>query len=62
MVRAPAAAAPTAALMAECSLSTRIISAVASPLATNSANLCIISVCGVIGKAEATWGRACLKA
>jgi len=62
MVRAPAAAAPTAADMAECSLSTRIISVVDSPLATNSAYLCIISVCGVMGNAEATWGRACRKA
>ena len=61
-VRAPAAAEPTAALIAECSLSTRIISVVDSPLATNSANLCIISVWGVMGKADATWGLACLKA
>ena len=61
-VRAPAAAEPTAALMAECSLSTRIISVCDSPLATNSAYLCIISVWGVIGNAAATWGLACLKA
>ena len=61
-VRAPAAADPMAALIAECSLSTRIISVDDSPLATKSAYLCIISVCGVIGNAAATCGRACLNA
>ena len=60
--RAPAAEAPMAALMALCSDSTRITSVSTSPLATNSANLCISSVCGVIGYADATSGRTCLRA
>src|SRR5690242_12154162 len=49
IVRAPARAAPIAALIAECSDSTLTISARARPLATNFANVWMIGVCGVIG-------------
>jgi hypothetical protein len=48
-VRAPASAAPIAALIAECSDSTLTISVCALPSATNFANVWMIGVCGVIG-------------
>ena len=49
IVRAPPAAAPIAALIAECSLSTVRNSVSTLPSATNWAKICTISVCGVIG-------------
>ena len=49
IVRAPARAAPTAALIAECSDSTFTSSACALPSATNFAKPWMIGVCGVIG-------------
>jgi hypothetical protein len=48
-VRAPASADPIAALIAECSDSTLMISPCASPFATCRANAWMIGVCGVIG-------------
>ena len=49
MVRAPASADPTAALIAECSDSTFTSSPVARPSATNAEKTWMIGVCGVIG-------------
>ena len=49
IVRAPARAAPIAALIAECSDSTLTISDPAFPSATNFAKVWMIGVCGVIG-------------
>ena len=49
IVRAPARAAPTAALIAECSDSTFTSSACASPSATCFAKPWMIGVCGVMG-------------
>ena len=49
IVRAPASAAPIAALIAECSDSTSTSSPLARPSATNFANPWMIGVCGVIG-------------
>ena len=49
MVRAPAAAEPMQALMAECSDSTVTNSALTTPSATYWLNVCTTSVCGVIG-------------
>ena len=56
---APAALAPTQALIAECSDSTKIISVSTSPSATYFANLSIMGVCGVIGYAATTSGLIC---
>ena len=49
MTRAPAAAAPTQALMALCSLSTGTNSVLTRPSATNWEKVCTVAVCGVIG-------------
>jgi len=49
IVRAPASAAPMAALIAECSDSTLITSAPARPSATSFEKLSIIGVWGVMG-------------
>ena len=49
MVRAPAAAEPMQALMAECSDSTVTNSALTTPSATYWLKLCTTSVCGVMG-------------
>jgi len=49
IVRAPARAEPTAALMAECSDSTFTSSVRQAPSATIFANASTIGVCGVIG-------------
>ena len=49
MVRAPPAAEPMAALIAECSLSTVMNSVSTLPSATYWAKICTISVCGVMG-------------
>jgi len=62
IARAPAACAPTTADIAECSLSTFTSVVPTLPFATNSENLCMSSVCGVIGKTAATSGFTCLKA
>jgi len=51
---APAAAAPTHALIAECSDSTGTNSVCTSPLATNSEYFSTIIVCGVMGYAATT--------
>ncbi len=49
MVRAPEAAEPMQALMAECSDSTVTNSALTWPSATYWLNCCTMSVCGVMG-------------
>src|ERR1700675_1838703 len=59
IVRAPASAAPIAALIAECSDSTSTSSPCASPCATNVANPWMIGVCGVIGYIGTTSGSIC---
>ena len=60
IVLAPAASAPIAADMAECSLSTGINSVSISPFAINVDTICGISVDGVIGNAGMTSGLTCL--
>src|SRR4030042_6964257 len=59
IVLAPAAAAPTHALIALCSDSTGIISVFTLPSATYWQNPITISVCGVIGYAATTSGSIC---
>src|SRR5579859_7126919 len=59
IVRAPASAAPIAALIAECSDSTSTSSPCARPCATNVANPWMIGVCGVIGYIGTTSGSIC---
>ena len=49
MTRAPAAEAPTHALIAECSDSTVTYSVCTRPWATNLANSSTMVVCGVMG-------------
>src|SRR3972149_4580659 len=61
-VRAPTAAAPRQALMAECSDSTGMYSASSSPLATSSARCSTMWVCGVMGYAATTSGLQSLTA
>ena len=56
IVRAPASAAPIAALIAECSDSTLMISPCTRPAAANFAKPWIIGVCGVIGYTGTTSG------
>ena len=56
IVLAPAASAPIAADIAECSLSTGMNSVSTSPLAINVDTICGISVDGVIGNAGITSG------
>ena len=57
-VRAPAADAPMAHDSAECSLSTCTYSAASSPASTISERRSTTTVCGVMGYAEITCGRA----
>src|SRR5262245_61442281 len=59
IVRAPASAAPIAALMAECSDSTSTSSPCTRPCATNDAKVWMIGVWGVIGYAGTTSGSIC---
>ena len=61
-VRTPVMLAPIQAAIAECSLSTGIYRLFIWPLVTKSAIVSTISVCGVIGYAATTAGRACLTA
>ena len=56
IVLPPAGAAPMAALIAECSDSTSMISVPALPSATNLAKPWMIGVCGVIGYIGTTSG------
>ena len=56
---APAASAPTQALIALCSLSTATNSVSTAPLLTKVEKYCGISVDGVIGKAATTSGFIC---
>ena len=57
-VRAPAADAPSAAESAECSDSTWMYSESSAPDSTISDSRSTTTVCGVMGYAEITWGRA----
>ena len=59
MVLAPAASAPIAADIAECSLSTGMNSVSTSPFDINVDTICGISVEGVIGNAGITSGFTC---